>query len=64
MAIGKTKAYNTREFKRILLNNGFEILRTRGSHIIYKRNNETITINEGINKMICRRLLKTYNLVF
>lgn len=64
MAIGKTKAYNTREFERILLNNGFEILRTRGSHIIYKRNNETITINEGINKMVCRRLLKTYNLVF
>ena len=40
MAIGRTKDFTTREFHRILIDNGFELLRIRGSHYIFKRDNE------------------------
>ena len=40
MSIGKTKSYNKREFNRMLIDNGFELLRIRGSHYIFKRDNE------------------------
>lgn len=63
-AIGKTKSYNKREFHRILLNNGFELVRTRGSHYVFKRGDEEIVTNKDINKMIIRRLIKTHNLQF
>ena len=61
-AIGKTKSYNKREFHRILLNNGFELVRQRGSHYIFKRGNQSITMNRDINYMVVRRLVKEYNL--
>lgn len=63
-AIGKTKSYNKREFHRILLDNGFELVRTRGSHYVFKRGEEEIVTNKDINKMIIRRLIKTHNLQF
>jgi len=65
MSIGKLKQFNTREFSRILNKNGFKFDRQKGSHLIYKRDNETITINNDkycFNAMIARRLIKTYNL--
>ena len=65
MAIGRTKAYSTKEFQKILINNGFSFDRCRGDHMIYKRGNgETVTINKNINKMVARRLLKEHNLRF
>ena len=64
MAIGKTKSYNKREFHRILLDNGFELARTRGSHYVFKRGDEEIVTNKDINKMVIRRLIKTHNLNF
>ena len=64
MAIGKTKSYSKREFHRVLLDNGFELVRTRGSHYVFKRGNEEIVTNKDINKMVIRRLIKTYNLNF
>lgn len=63
-AIGKTKSYNKREFHRILLDNGFELVRTRGSHYVFKRGEEELVTNKDINKMIIRRLIKTHNLQF
>ena len=63
-AIGKTKSYNKREFHRILLDNGFELVRTRGSHYVFKRGDEELVTNKDINKMIIRRLIKTHNLQF
>lgn len=63
-AIGKTKSYNKREFHRILLDNGFELVRTRGSHYVFKRGEEELVTNKDINKIVCRRLIKTYNLKF
>ena len=64
MAIGKTKSYSTREFHRILLDNGFELVRQRGSHYVFKRGNEEIVTNKDPNKMMIRRMLKTHNLQF
>lgn len=64
MAIGKTKEFSGREFKRILMNNGFEYVRQSGDHAIYKRGNETAVVNTKLNKMVARRLIKTHNLTF
>lgn len=64
MAIGKTKSYSKREFHRVLLDNGFELVRTRGSHYVFKRGEEEIVTNKDINKMVARRILKQYKLDF
>lgn len=56
------KQYNTREFKKILTNNGFLYDRTSGDHFIYKRENDIIVINNNINMMVAKRLVKTYRL--
>lgn len=64
MAIGKTKNYNTKEFQRLLVANGFQLVRTKGDHFIYKRGNDIITATKEPNKMMVRRMLKTYNLKF
>lgn len=64
--LGRTKSWNTREFSRILMDNGYRYLRTHGDHHIYynEQLNKKITINKNINKMVCRRLLKENNLIF
>lgn len=62
MSIGKTKSYNKREFNRMLIDNGFELSRIRGSHYIFKRGNEGIVINKNPNYMVVRRLIKEFNL--
>ena len=62
MAIGKTKSYSTREMVRILMNNGFEYVSCSGDHKKFRRDNDIVIVNRKISKMICRRLIKTYNL--
>ena len=64
MAIGKTKEFSSKEFKRILMDNGFEFVRHNGDHAIYKRGGETAVVNKKLNKMVARRLIKTHNLSF
>ena len=64
MAIGKTKAYSTQEMVRILLDNGFEYVSCKGDHKKFRRGRETVVVNKDVNKMVCRRILKTYNLKF
>lgn len=64
MAIGKTKAFNTHEMERILMNNGFECTRHKGDHRIWKRNDEVVVLNRRINKMVARRILKENNIKF
>lgn len=62
MSIGKIKSYNKREFTRMLVDNGFELSRIRGSHYIFKRDNDEIVINKDPNYMVVRRLIKEFNL--
>lgn len=64
MAIGKTKDYSTKEFQRLLTNNGFEFVRQKGDHMVYKRGNDTVVATKNPNKMMIRRQIKTYNLKF
>lgn len=65
MAIGKTKDYHTKEFERLLMDNGFVFVRQNGgSHMVYKRGNDMIIATKDPNKMMIRRMIKNYNLKF
>lgn len=57
------KTYNKREFVNILNNNGYTYIRCKGSHFVYKKENETIVVPKNLNSMIGRRLIKEHNLV-
>lgn len=59
----KMKVYNGNEFTKILLKNGFKFVSAKGSHKKYKRGNQTVVINQKINRMIAQRLIKENNLV-
>jgi predicted RNA binding protein YcfA (HicA-like mRNA interferase family) len=63
MAIGKVKTFSTLDMERILRNNGFECVRHRGDHRIWKNGNRTVVLSRQINQMICRRLIKENSLV-
>lgn len=63
----RARLYTLKEFKQILDNNGFIEVRKKGSHVTYKKENKMITIvvsdSKGMNKMICRRLIKENGLI-
>ncbi len=50
--------WTTREFRKILRENGYELVRAKGDHFIFRKGNRTITINNRINVMVARRLIK------
>ena len=60
--------FKKRQFEKLLLCNGYNYLRTRGSHATYgNETGRTITIpitGSEINACIARRLMKEYNLVW
>ena len=58
MTYRKTK--QLREFKPILLRNGYRFTRCKGSHFIYMNRNshKIITVNKDLNKMVRERLIK------
>lgn len=56
------KAYNVREFKRILKLNGFLYIRSKGSHFVYKKDGKEIVVNKDLNKMVAQRLIKQFAL--
>ena len=57
--------YTERDFNKLMKVNGFvkQTGRGKGSHIIYKKDNQTISIGDSFNKMVIRRLIKEYNLI-
>lgn len=55
---------DAKKMKKILLNNGFKFVRSKGSHFIYSDGRNTISINKDLNCMVARRLLKQYNLEY
>ena len=57
--------YNKRYVQRILRDNGWNLHRCKGSHMIYKNYiGEHLTISaHKCNKMITQRLIKQYGLV-
>ena len=59
----RVKAYSKREFEQLLTDNGFEFARCKGSHFVYKKENETVVVPKNLNSMIGRRLIKEHNLI-
>ena len=55
---------DAKKMKKILQNNGFKYVRSRGSHFIYSDGINTISINKDLNRMVAQRLLKQYNLEY
>lgn len=61
----KAQQFTSKEFKRILKNNGYVLVRQKGDHLIYKhpQREKIITItSKDLNMMIARRLIKENNL--
>lgn len=58
------KVYTSREFKRLLIDNGYVYKRTTGDHMIYGNGKNTISFNiRNLNRMVARRLIKENNLI-
>ncbi|MDO4977108.1 MAG: type II toxin-antitoxin system HicA family toxin [Eubacteriales bacterium] len=59
------KVMNYREFTHILKYNGFTAVRISGSHVIFKRQADTLVLprNNKPNRMLVERLIKNYNLL-
>ena len=57
------KVYTKREFAQLLGHNGYELVRCKGSHFIYKKAGDTIAVPKDLNAMIGRRLIKEHKLV-
>lgn len=57
------KIYSGKEFRRLLIDNGYKYERCRGDHMIYSKNGRIISFNIiKLNRMVARRLIKENNL--
>lgn len=52
------KQYTSREFIRLLKNNGYNYIRTNGSHQLYRKGNASVVVPIHLNRMIAQRLIK------
>lgn len=50
------------KFVKILNKNGFYLVRTNGSHFIYKNNKYILSIKKPLKSVISLRLIKEFNL--
>lgn len=57
-----TKTYTRKEAVRILLNNGYELVRKNQGHDLYKKGNDTIALPNRLNKMLFQGEIKRHNL--
>ena len=57
------KQFSVKEFLGVLSKNGFYYERQKGSHQIWKRGQETVSVPViKLNQMMARRFIKEYNL--
>lgn len=61
--MAKEKVRNFREWSKIIKSNGFDLVRQRGDHYIYKKDGQTIVLSMPPNRMVMRRITKEHNLV-
>ena len=54
---------DARKMKKILKNNGYEYKRCRGYHFMYSNGKYTIAVNNDLNCMVAKRLIKQYHLL-
>ena len=60
--------YKVKDFRKLMKNNGFELIRTQGSHEIYKnKEGRLVSVPLGHKGEICgpmvKRLMKENNLI-
>lgn len=60
----KQKDFTTRELKRILSDNGFKFIRCKGDHFHYVKDGKRVVVNNNINRMVCKRIIKENKLVY
>ena len=57
------RQFKTREFRRILKDNGYIETRMKGDHATFKKDGDTITINVvKLKSVVANRLIKEHNL--
>ena len=61
--MGRSRTYTLKEFKRLLVDNGYQYKSCNGSHFKYVKGSDIISINKDVNKMVARRLIKEHNLI-
>lgn len=57
------KSYTEREMNKILLNNGFEFVSSKGGHRKYRRDRDTVIINKNLKEVVANRIIKENRLV-
>ncbi len=57
--------WDSKDFAKILKNNGYTFVRQKGSHRTYQnKDGNTITVNlKQINKMVAKRIIKENQLI-
>ena len=50
--------YTTREVERMLRDNGYEHVRSSGSHKIFSNGMQTVALNPKVNKMVALKIIK------
>ena len=52
------KQYTAKELEKMLRGKGYDYIRTRGSHRIFKRDDKTVVVPIHLNAAIAHRLVK------
>ncbi len=56
--------YTPRTFQKLLKQNGFEKVRMKGGHIIWKRGNDVVSVPcHEVNILTAQRMINKYNLI-
>ena len=63
--MARAKEYSFRDFRLLLIKNGYTLERNSGDHWLYTNGANIISIpdhGKKLNRMLCRRLIKDYKL--
>ena len=59
---GNKKTYTSRTMMKLLKKNGYSLVRCKGDHFVFKRNNQTAVVTKDLNEMVALRLIKEHDL--
>lgn len=48
---------DARQMKKILVANGYEYKRCKGSHFMYSNGTNTVAVNNHLNRMVAQRII-------
>lgn len=61
--MGRMRTYSSKDMEKILKENGYELLRTRGSHRIYSNGVHTTVVNLKLKRTIALAIIKQCGLI-